>query len=377
MYSGSVAAMRWGLLSLGLCAGAAEIQEDWTAFKAAFGKSYGATEEAERFRLFNRSWSAVRQHSSDAFALSLYEWSDWTEAEFLQRKTGFRPSNTSVFTDGTYTPAAEVLDVSKKRSSSLDWRCNGTNPLGISAVTPVKDQGSCGNCWAYSGGGAAEGGAATSSALTLDLSVQQIHDCNAPGYGCNGGTIEAALSYFIDEGLELTADYPTTNSDASSCAADESRTAAKGLVALGTQFDESGLMDMLYQYGPATASLDAGCDAFMHYKGGVLTEECSSSCVTHNHAVLIVGYGYDYGAQLPYWIAKNSWGIGWGESGYVRIAQTGNRGGTAGILCTNYAIGRAQTFVQEPSYSEEAMNNMYLYCNETLGYVGDDEDDAW
>jgi len=105
--------------------------------------------------------------------------------------------------------------------------------------------------------------------------VQQIHDCNAPGYGCNGGTIEAALSYFIDEGLELTADYPTTNSDASSCAADESRTAAKGLVALGTQFDESGLMDMLYQYGPATASLDAGCDAFMHYKGGVLTEECS------------------------------------------------------------------------------------------------------
>jgi hypothetical protein len=100
--------------------------------------------------------------------------------------------------------------------------------------------------------------------------------------------------------------------------------------------------------GPVVVAIDADCDAFMQYSGGVLSDSCvdvtgaaaagtttvDAVCEDSlNHAVAIVGYGVDGKTGLNYWIIKNSWGSSWGEKGFARVLRGGGREGEEGKDC--------------------------------------------
>lgn len=90
--------------------------------------------------------------------------------------------------------------------------------------------------------------------------------------------------------------------------------------------DEYILMLALADKGPLAIAVDASLDSFQNYKSGVYDDpRCSHNM---NHAVLLVGYGTD-DIGGDYWLIKNSWGLSYGERGYIRIAR--NRGNLCGV----------------------------------------------
>jgi len=191
-------------------------------------------------------------------------------------------------------------------ASSIDWRNFG-------AVTPVKDQGQCGSCWAFAATDAIESYAFLSGKSPLQvLSTQQIVSCSKQDFGCQGGWTEYAYDYVVSAGgIELDSSYPYTSGIhgvTGKCSVNsglfaQSITGYK-MVATG----ESNLATALNS-GPPAICLAA--DAFQTYTGGILTS-CPGSV---DHCVQAVGY------TPTYWIVRNSWGTSWGEEGYIWIAR--------------------------------------------------------
>ena len=138
-------------------------------------------------------------------------------------------------------------------------------------------------------------------------------------------------------GIMTDTDYPYKGTK-QTCKSDKSKYVAMkvtGYKKLGSSsstwspVDEDQIKEFLYTTGPLAVALNA--NPLQTYSSGVLDKtsaQCSSSGI--NHAVTMVGYGYDSSSRLDYWLVKNSWGKSWGESGYFRIRR-GN--GTCGINC--------------------------------------------
>lgn len=206
-----------------------------------------------------------------------------------------------------------------------DWREHG-------AVSSVKDQGQCGSCWSFSAVGSLEGAWAISTGQLYNLSEQQLMDCSRP-YGnmaCNGGLMDKAFEYAIDNGMCLYDDVPY-HADRELCS---KAVRSCNKVAYFNNCmkipanNEKALKEAVFR-GPVAVSIEADTKTFQFYKSGILD---SSNCgTTLDHGVLAVGYGVEDGKK--YWIVKNSWGSSWGENGYVRIAREDdeNSEGVCGI----------------------------------------------
>jgi len=194
---------------------------------------------------------------------------------------------------------------------SHDWRSKG-------AVGPVKDQGSCGSCWAFSTVGNLEGLWQMKTGKMVNFSEQQLVDCSTDDSGCQGGLMENALNYLISAGgLMVSSDYKYTARDGT-CKFKKEKVALKvsGFHFSDSQ-DEEKIKAMLVTTGPLSVALNA--DPLQFYQGGIIdagADECDPQAL--NHGVTIVGYGVEGTKQ--YWIVKNSWGSGWGEEGYFRMA---------------------------------------------------------
>jgi C1A family cysteine protease len=202
----------------------------------------------------------------------------------------------------------------KELAGSKDWRT-------AKAVTAVKDQGRCGSCWAFSATEAIEsyymlkGNNGNSTGTLMNLSAQQITSCDKNDGGCNGGFTETAYEYVHKAGgIETEANYPytSTTGKTGTCKFDSSKVAVKVAGYKGVSAGESNLKTALNS-GPASICLAA--DAFQTYTGGIL-KKCTTQV---DHCVQAVGY--DDTSSPPYWIVRNSWSTGWGEKGYIRIAQ--------------------------------------------------------
>jgi C1A family cysteine protease len=189
-------------------------------------------------------------------------------------------------------------------------------------VTPVKDQGNCGSCWAFATTGALESATLISGVSTdpnLDLAEQILVSCSGAG-NCGGGYISYASDFIRDTGLPLESCYPYTAKNGKCRAACSSwwlstYKITKWNWVTTTSPTVDAIKTALYNYGPLVTTMDVYTD-FFSYGSGVYKYVLGN--YAGGHAVLIVGYD----DLDQYFIVKNSWGTDWGESGYFRIAYS-------------------------------------------------------
>jgi cathepsin L len=161
------------------------------------------------------------------------------------------------------------------------------------------------------------------------LAEQQLVDCSwAYGNaGCNGGLFANGYAYVRDYGLELNETYPYVAND-TQCNYNNTKVVVQITGTIAATRSAAGLKQALIN-GPASISLHVG-DTFRAYTSGIYND---AACATEvNHAVQSVGWGTDATSGLNYFIVRNSWGPTWGESGYIRIAETNTDLGICGML---------------------------------------------
>ncbi|KAI3959098.1 hypothetical protein MKX01_023774 [Papaver californicum] len=208
---------------------------------------------------------------SSTYTLALNSFADLSRHEFKASRLGLSAANGIPRNYSSFLGGSTVGDI----PASLDWREEG-------AVTPVKDQGSCGACWSFSATGAMEGINQIVTGSLVSLSEQELVDCDKSyNSGCNGELMDYAFKWVVKNGgIDTEGDYQ-------------------------------------YQMGDRTCNKNKG----------IFSGPCSTSL---DHAVLIVGYGSENG--VDYWIVKNSWGTSWGINGYMDMLRNGpSKAGVCGI----------------------------------------------
>jgi len=273
-----------------------------------------AAEYALRFANFKETVERNKVLNADGGAtFGINKFSDMTPMEFKSKILMKTISHTSPSEHSSPFVRNSALP------DAFDWRAKG-------AVTPVKDQGQCGSCWAFSATEAIESswilqGHAT--AKSINLSPQQIVDCDHSGvYGCNGGTTESAYNYILGAGgQEGISHYPYTAKNGQ-CQFNATWVDAKIKTFTNAGSDETKMQNNLVNLGPLSVCVDAA--HWQNYVSGVLTPRqcCPFIACQLDHCVQLVGYNAT--TSPGYWIVRNSWNTDWGIAGYINIQMGGN-----------------------------------------------------
>ena len=275
-------------------------------------------EELRRYTIWQGKRAFVKEHNLNAdkfgYRLKINQFSDLEMDEIRVQYKGLKHEHVTSSPNGTkyFKPSGDF-----KPLDTADWREKG-------AVTPVKNQGQCGSCWAFSATGAIEGQHFLATGELVSVSEQDLVDCSGDygNDGCSGGFPYKAFQYVKDNGgIDTEESYPYTAADGM-CKFSSSSVGATvtGYVKIPSG-DESSLLEAVTSVGPISVSIDASHDSFHLYNSGVYYEPlCSTSML--DHAVLVVGYGTESGTD--YWLVKNSWGEDWGLSGYLKMSRNKN-----------------------------------------------------
>eukprot|EP01120_Amphizonella_sp_Union-15-10_P009130 TRINITY_DN33_c0_g1_i1.p1 TRINITY_DN33_c0_g1~~TRINITY_DN33_c0_g1_i1.p1 ORF type:complete len:336 (-),score=76.32 TRINITY_DN33_c0_g1_i1:51-1058(-) len=293
-------------------------------FVEKFGKVYSSQQEYEqRKQNFEASLKRIEEKNkkSPSARYGITKFSDMTPAEFKSKilmKNGI-PAQKVVQPTDILAPKPNLAI-----PDFLDWRTHG-------AVTPVKNQEQCGSCWAFSVTENIESMwilAGKATANNLNLSPQQIVDCDESDMGCNGGNPPTAYDYVISAGgLDTLASYPYTAQDGN-CAFKSSDVGAKisSWKYATSWYSETTLQQNLISWGPLSVCVDAS--NWQDYQSGVMTwTECAWVNVL-DHCVQLVGYN-STSSSSPYWIVRNSWGTDWGVNGYIYLQMWSDTCGIA------------------------------------------------
>jgi len=301
-------------------------------WKLTYGKVYmSEAQEAAKFQTFKDNYLFIVNWNADPTATSevgLNQFADMNTAEFSEHISCLNVANASASSPNVFTPTEEQVNA---LPATVNWATVG-------AVTPIKNQGQCGSCWAFSATGSLEGANWIFNGKNLQsYSEQQLVDCSTSygNNGCNGGLMDYAFEYVEANGIELESTYPYTAEDGT-CAYSKSSVVFTntGYTDVATN-NEVALATAVAQQ-PTSVAIEADQSVFQLYTKGVIT---SSKCGTSlDHGVLAVGYNTQ-GSQA-YWIVKNSWGASWGNQGYVWIAKSSSTStpGICGIaMMASYA----------------------------------------
>ena len=300
--------------------------QQFQKFIKKYHKRYASINEyLARFEVFKRNVMAAFTENA-SYQTGITKFSDLTQQEFAKTYLNLNYDAMAVANFNPY-----VVQVKNAAPDAWDWREKGY-------VSPVKDQGSCGSCWAFSTVGNLEGLYYKEKQTMVTMSEQMLVDCDTYDSGCNGGLMENTFTWLKENGGIMTdTDYPYKGRKGT-CQSDETKYVdmqITGYTKLGSgsstwdPVDEDEIKEFLYETGPLAVALNA--NPLQTYSSGIL-DKTSSQCPTSgmNHAVTMVGYGHDDSQDKDYWIVKNSWGKNWGEDGYFRI----RRGtGCCGINC--------------------------------------------
>ncbi|EER03318.1 thiolproteinase SmTP1, putative [Perkinsus marinus ATCC 50983] len=286
-------------------------------FQKKHGKSYdNKEEEMKRAAIFHDNLNYIEEVNAQnlSYKLGVNEYTDLTLEEFAALKLSSTDMSEGMG-DGFVAGAGPTTTT---LPTSVDWRKKGV-------LNPVKDQGYCGSCWAFSAIGALEPRYAIATGKLLSLSEQQLVDC-AGAYGnegCNGGLMDKAFEYIKATGVDKESTYPYVGSDETCQATVENKTDGLPVGEVtGNQMlhqTEKALMEGVAA-APVSIAMYANLQSFQHYKSGVYSDpNCNAKGGSIDHGVVAVGYGTENGQD--YFIIRNSWGRSWGQDGYVYLKR--------------------------------------------------------
>ncbi|KAJ0666952.1 putative fruit bromelain [Helianthus annuus] len=286
-----------------------ESHEQWMA---RYGRTYkDAAEKERRSKIFHDNVQYIQSFNNAAmkkgYKLAVNEFADLTNEEFTTARNRFKAHECSPSTSAfRYENVTAV-------PSSMDWRKKG-------AVTPIKDQGQCGCCWAFSAVAAMEGITQLKTGKLVSLSEQELVDCDTSGVdqGCEGGLMDNAFDFIVNnKGLTTETNYPYKGVDGT-CNSNEASNHAAAITGHEDvpANSESALLKAVASQ-PVSVAIDASGSDFQFYSSGVFTGDCGTEL---DHGVPAVGYGTsDDGTK--YWLVKNSWGTSWGQEGYIMMQR--------------------------------------------------------
>ena len=232
-----------------------------------------------------------------------------------------QPKDTSEWKQSRYIEPAENLP------AAFDWRQEVAG-----GMQPVKNQGSCGSCWAFSVTAVLESLLRIQDpSTTLDLAEQTLVSTCSNAGSCSGGYF-SAFNYLKTPGLadEAADPYRGVNTNCKSGLNPKAKIKEWAYIrgATGGQPSTEQLKTAIITYGPISVTVSA---SFTSYGGGIYSA-CNRNSVDH----MVTIEGWDDATQS--WIMRNSWGSNWGEDGYMRIKYTDRNG----YKCNN--IGSTAAF---------------------------------
>lgn len=295
-------------------------------FMVKYDKVYDSQEEADRrLQIFHENLKTAEKLQSldqGSAEYGVTKFSDLTEEEF--RTLYLNPMLSQWSLHRQMKPARAA---GGPAPDSWDWREHG-------AVSPVKNQGMCGSCWAFSVTGNIEGQWFLKNGSLLSLSEQELVDCDGLDQACRGGLPSNAYEA-IEKlgGLESESDYTYTGRK-QSCGFTTGKVAAYINSSVELPKDEREIAAWLAENGPISVALNAF--AMQFYRKGVshpLKIFCNPWMI--DHAVLMVGYGERKG--VPFWAIKNSWGEDYGDQGYYYLYRGSNACGI-NSMCSSAVV---------------------------------------
>jgi len=304
-----------------------------------FNKQYTADEAVTAFKAFKENIKEIK--TLNDLKGAKFGWNRFTDMGMSEFRAKYLGRDVPTSSQRANIKAAPLTSDGPS-VTKLDWVEEG-------AVTPVRDQGWCGSCWAYATVATIESryildtSMSSSDVEDFELSVQQMVSCDENGWnaGCNGGDPPGAFDWITNNGgLAHADDYPYSSytGDTGSCTENvdvlDGTNVASWAYATDecystycNDLDEEKMAASVETYGPITVCVNANMWQF--YESGVFTDDqCGRNGYwALNHCVALTGFDLD--ASTPYWTLKNSWATDWGEDGYMRVEYGTNTCGVA------------------------------------------------
>jgi len=294
----------------------------WEQYKIDFKKTFvNAQSERVHRMTFHNNIERIRKHNSEkhSYKMGINQFTDNSKDE-LKAFTGFNHGQALKFRESA--PVTEVYEHHIELSElpdEIDWRSKGI-------ITPVKNQGGCGSCWAFGSTESIESYVALATGALLVMAPQFFvdcapnpNDCGGTG-GCGGSIPELAFNYTtMSGGQTLESLYPYTGQDGT-CNSAVKRVATVGGYVKLPQNNYTAVMGAIATVGPL--AINVAAMPWQLYSSGVF-DGCPQvgQDVDIDHVVQLVGYGTDSNGGGDYWLVRNSWGTGWGEAGYIRVQR--------------------------------------------------------